>query len=71
MHGRESRRCDECGSDYFADASRMASLCPECAHHLYGYPACPHAFADRRCLKCGWDGTRSAYIERIIRGSAG
>lgn len=62
MSARESRRCDECGSDYFADSSRMARLCPECAHRLYGYPRCDHSFADGRCTKCGWDGSGSDYL---------
>lgn len=51
--------CDECGSRYHAGASAMAALCPECAHRLYGYPNCPHAFANGRCRHCGWDGSRT------------
>ncbi|WP_438025384.1 hypothetical protein [Sorangium sp. So ce233] len=54
--------CDECGSTYFTDSSQMAGLCAECAHHLYGYPECVHAFVERRCSRCGWDGSRSAYL---------
>jgi hypothetical protein len=30
----EIRCCDECGSDYFAAASQMFELCPECARWL-------------------------------------
>lgn len=56
---REERTCDECGSCYFADASAMAGLCPECAHRLYGYPACTHEFHHGRCHHCGWDGSCS------------
>src|ERR1700755_3204506 len=41
-----AKTCDECGSDYFPDASPMAALCPECAHYLYGYQNCAHAFAN-------------------------
>jgi predicted RNA-binding Zn-ribbon protein involved in translation (DUF1610 family) len=59
---RDPKRCDECDSIYFADSSALAQLCPECAHHLYGYANCDHAFAERRCVRCGWDGSRSAYL---------
>jgi hypothetical protein len=62
---REKRDCDECGSDYFADTSQMARLCPECAHLLYGYPNCDHSFADGRCAKCHWDGSRSDFIRQL------
>ena len=57
-----TRRCDECGGGYLAASSKMASLCPECAHRLYGYPPCAHEMADGRCTKCGWDGSTSAYL---------
>src|SRR5688500_7176318 len=60
--GRATGRCDECGSGFLRDASAMAGLCPECAHHLYGHPACAHQFVDGRCSRCGWDGSRSAYV---------
>jgi hypothetical protein len=41
----------------------MEFLCPECSHVLYGYPNCEHAFdVGKPCTKCGWDGSRSAYI---------
>jgi len=40
----------------------MAGLCAECAHRLYGYPACPHEFSEGRCTKCGWDGSVSAFL---------
>ena len=68
MDTRENKRCDECGSQYLAATSRTAQLCPECAHHLYGYPPCEHAFADGRCSRCGWDGSRSEYLRRLIGG---
>jgi DNA-directed RNA polymerase subunit RPC12/RpoP len=58
--------CDECGSDYFADTSKMGALCPECSHHLYGYPNCDHAFVEGRCSRCGWDGSRSKYIRGLV-----
>ena len=59
-----TKKCDECGSDYFAHTSKMDSLCPECAHLLYGYENCEHSFDTRRCSKCGWDGSRSDYIRK-------
>ena len=61
----ETRCCDECGSDYFAASSQMASLCPECSHRLHGYPACVHEFAGGRCSRCGWDGSVSAYLRKL------
>lgn len=39
-------RCEECGSQYYGDKSKMSSLCPECAHYLYGYPNCKHEFTE-------------------------
>jgi hypothetical protein len=61
--------CDECDSTYNAETSAMAALCPECAHWLYGYASCEHVFeatdAGRRCTRCGWDGSRSAYIRKL------
>lgn len=62
---RPTKRCDECGSDYFGAQSPMAQLCPECSHWLYGYPRCPHEFAGGRCSKCGWDGSVSEYVRGI------
>jgi hypothetical protein len=53
---REIRCCDECGCNYVAATSQMYKLCPECAHHLYGYPGCEHEFDDGQCSKCRWDG---------------
>jgi hypothetical protein len=40
----------------------MAGLCAECAHRLYGYPACKHAVANGRCTTCGWDGSVSEFL---------
>jgi hypothetical protein len=57
------RTCDECRSDYFAERSTMASLCPECAHRLYGYPRCAHVFIDGRCRICHWDGSTSDFAK--------
>ena len=61
----ETRRCDECGSDYFAATSRMSRLCPQCAHWLYEHPRCMHTFSGGRCSLCGWDGSVSAYLRRL------
>lgn len=55
--------CDECGSTYYANSSSMRSICPECAHVLYGYPPCEHIFVNKRCQKCHWDGTHSTYVK--------
>ncbi|CDX59040.1 conserved hypothetical protein [Mesorhizobium plurifarium] len=66
MTDRPTKTCDECERTYFAEASAMASLCPECAHYLYGYVNCDHRFEDGRCLACGWDGSRSEFIARLI-----
>ena len=68
---RPMRTCEECGSLYVADASVMAALCPECAHHLYGYAACAHAFVEGRCARCGWDSSRSPYVRRLIDDAPG
>lgn len=61
-----TRTCDECGSTYLASSSQMASLCPECAHILYGYPNCAHIFRAGKCVKCLWDGSRSEYIRSML-----
>jgi hypothetical protein len=67
MKDRPVKTCDECGSLYFPETSRMGSLCPECSHLLYGYKACDHAFVDARCTKCYWDGTLSDYCKTLKR----
>lgn len=48
-----TKTCDECGSPFYAPSSRMDGLCPECAHHLYGYPNCSHVFVNESCELCG------------------
>ena len=58
--------CNECGSTYYENTSSMRSLCPECAHILYGHPSCKHVFVEKRCQKCYWDGSRSAYTKSQI-----
>ena len=60
--------CDECGSQYFAGTSKMAALCPECAHILYGYDPCQHEFNGGRCTKCYWDGSVSDYVTTLKTG---
>jgi predicted RNA-binding Zn-ribbon protein involved in translation (DUF1610 family) len=62
---RPTACCDECGSAFIPAASRMANLCPECAHWLYGYPSCVHQFVGGRCASCGWDGSVSAYVQKL------
>jgi hypothetical protein len=63
-------RCDECGSTFVKTQSSMSGLCPECAHHLYGYPPCAHRMVAGRCQVCGWDGSVSAYVAALKRDSA-
>lgn len=60
-----TKTCDECESLFFAPASKMSGLCPECAHHIYGYLNCNHIFVQNTCSKCGWDGSTSEYIRHI------
>lgn len=61
--------CDECGSEYLASKSKMASLCPECAHILYGKDQCNHEFKDGKCTLCLWDGSRSNYINELLKNN--
>lgn len=70
MSNRSTATCDECGSLFFADASRMDGLCPECAHLLYGDEACAHSFVDGRCARCYWDGSVSVYGQMLKRQGA-
>ena len=65
MNEKLTAVCDECGSEFFTNASKMSNLCPECAHYLYGYPNCRHVFKNGRCIRCGWDGSESDYIKRL------
>lgn len=60
---REISVCDECESEFFKESSQMISLCPNCAHSLYGYPNCKHEFINENCLYCGWNGNSSDYIQ--------
>jgi predicted RNA-binding Zn-ribbon protein involved in translation (DUF1610 family) len=62
---REMRQCEECCSKYFASASLMSRLCPECAHWLYRYPRCAHEFVRGCCSMCGWDGSVSEYLRAL------
>ena len=62
---KDTAVCDECGSEYFASKSKMASLCPECAHVLYGYENCDHVFENGKCALCLWDGSVSEYIKGL------
>ena len=71
MTAERDGHCEECGSAYVARTSAMAGLCPECAHHLYSYPACDHEMTDGRCAKCGWDGSVSAYVKGLKEGGEG
>ncbi len=57
--------CDECGSPFIKGTSKMMNLCPECAHYLYRYPNCNHAFKNGRCIYCYWDGSKSSYIKGL------
>lgn len=54
--------CVECGSTYLKQSSKMKSLCPECAHKLYGYPNCKHKLINGRCIYCYWNGKKSEYL---------
>lgn len=58
--------CNECGSEFLKECSKMLALCPECAHILYGYPNCDHVFKNGICIHCRWNGSRSDYIKRLI-----
>ena len=62
---RQTKKCNECGSLYYANASKMDSLCPECSFYLYGYENCKHEFINGRCKKCYWDKSTSNYIEKL------
>ena len=62
---RAKHSCDECASPYFENSSKMTNLCPDCAHKLYGYKNCDHEFKNESCIKCGWNGQESDYIEGL------
>ena len=57
--------CGECGSDFYMHSSKVESLCPECAHAIYGYKNCEHQFENGRCTKCYWNGESSDYIKSL------
>jgi len=57
------KTCDECGSTFIDHSSKMQAIFSECAHVLYGYPRCEHDFVSSKCVKCGWDGSVSDYVE--------
>lgn len=40
-------QCVECKNDYAKKSSKMAELCPQCAHKLYGYPLNPYDMINR------------------------
>ena len=61
----ETAVCCECGSIFRKSSSKMKELCPECASVLYGYESCTHVFRDGRCIRCLWDGSRSAFIRKL------
>lgn len=55
MQSKKIKICDECESQYFVETSKMANLCPNCSHYLYGYENCNHKFENGRCLNCNLD----------------
>lgn len=59
--------CDECGSEFLRSCSKMAELCPECSHLLYGHPNCERIFKNGRCIYCYWDGSRSEYTGKLLK----
>ena len=63
MDKNELGICDECGSEFLKSVSKMSSLCPECAHRLYGYENCEHIFENGKCIKCFWNGNKSNNAE--------
>ena len=67
MAEKELVVCDECGNLFFKESSQMETLCPECAHILYGYKNCDHKFQDGRCIYCYWDGTKSEYVKKLFQ----
>jgi predicted RNA-binding Zn-ribbon protein involved in translation (DUF1610 family) len=62
----ETKKCEECNSDYFISTSKMSNLCPECSHQLYNYENCSHIFQNNRCIKCHWNGNTTEFI-RILK----
>ncbi len=70
MKNQNLAHCEECSSQFFSAKSEMMSLCPECAHYLYGYENCEHKFDYGRCTRCYWDGSSSAYVAKLKSGSS-
>ena len=66
MNDNTTGICDECGSEFNKSKSKMLSLCPECAHLLYGYENCDHVFRNGKCVKCLWNKNRSKYLKNIL-----
>ncbi|MBN6709660.1 hypothetical protein JFL47_11575 [Haemophilus haemoglobinophilus] len=62
--------CDECGSEYFAESSKMSDLCPDCSHYLYGYENCNHKFENGRCIYCYWNGFSSDFINKNFKDTS-
>jgi RNase P subunit RPR2 len=64
-------RCDECGSPFTQGTAAIDRLCAECAHLLYGYPACQHDLdSTGSCSRCGWDQSRSQYTASLARSGS-
>jgi len=62
---RDIEKCNECSSEYYKDTSEMIRLCPDCSHHLYGYPNCEHNIVNGRCTSCFWNGKSTKYIRGL------
>ena len=65
MNDRSIGICDECGSEYILEKSKMKSLCPNCAHMIYGYENCKHIFENGKCVLCLWNGSESDFIKSL------
>ncbi|MBQ8896376.1 MAG: hypothetical protein IKM32_04340 [Clostridia bacterium] len=65
MDNRSIGICDECGSEFIRERSKMTSLCPNCAHLIYGYENCKHIFENGKCVLCLWNGNESDYIKSL------
>jgi predicted RNA-binding Zn-ribbon protein involved in translation (DUF1610 family) len=63
--------CDECGSAFCREKTQVANLCAECATVLFGCAPCHHRADDAgACLKCGWDGSRTARVRELLEDDA-
>ncbi len=65
MNGFQIAICDECSSEFVLAKSKMSSLCPNCAHIIYGYDNCNHIFKNGKCILCLWNGNESDYIKSL------